>query len=478
MERMANSYFKEIFTKDPTLSPDEVLDCIAPKVNAEMNDSLCKPYSDEEISNALFQIGPLKALGCDGLPTRFFQRNWALLKAEITTAVREFFVSGIMPEGVNDTAIVLIPKVPHPKDLKDFRPISLCNVIYKIVSKCMVNRLRPVLTELISENQSAFIPGRLITDNSIIAFECLHHIQSLNNNAVDLCAYKLDLSKAYDRVDWSFLEKALVKWGFPELWISRVMACVSSVKYSVKFNGKLMEAFSPSRGLRQGDPLSPFLFLFVADALSALLNKAAREDALQGITICRGAPEITHLLFADDSLLFFQASQQQALLVKGVLNTFAAATGQLINPSKCSILFSSQCSAQVIQELKLTLDISQEAFESKYLGLPVPEGRMHKGNFEFTQERLRKILVDWSEQYMSSGSKEILIKAMAQAIPAYVMSIFRLPASVCDDITRMIQQYWGEVENGKKKMAWMSWEKLRLPKSMGGLGFRDMRAFN
>ena len=106
-----------------------------------------------------------------------------------------------MPEGVNDTAIVLILKVPFPKELKDFRPISLCNVIYKIVSKCLVNRLRPMLAELISENQSAFVPGRLISDNSIIAFECLHHIQSLKQTRQAACAYKLDLSKAYDRVD-------------------------------------------------------------------------------------------------------------------------------------------------------------------------------------------------------------------------------------------------------------------------------------
>ena len=187
---------------------------------------------------------------------------------------------------------------------------------------------------------------------------------------------------------------------------------------------------------------------------------------------------ITHLLFADASLLFFHATNQRALLVKGVLNTFATATGQLINPSKCSILFSSQCRQDVIQEVKHTRYITLEVFEPKYLGLPVPEGRMHKGKFETLQERLRKVLVDWSEQYMSSGNKEILIKSVAQAIPAYVMSVFKLPASVCDDLTRMIRQYWWGVENGKKKMAWMSWDKLRLPKPMGGMGFRDMRAFN
>lgn len=168
MERMATSYFKEVYTKDPTLNPDVVLEAIGPKVTGQMNAMLCAPFTEEEVSNALFQIGPLKAPGTDGFPARFYQRNWAALKSEITAVVLEFFVSGSMPEGVNDTAIVLIPKVPHPKELKDFRPISLCNVIYKLVSKCLVNRLRPCLSELISENQSAFIPGRLISDNSIL----------------------------------------------------------------------------------------------------------------------------------------------------------------------------------------------------------------------------------------------------------------------------------------------------------------------
>ena len=184
--------------------------------------------------------------------------------------------------------------------MKDFRPISLCNVVYKIVSKCLVNHLRPHLTELISENQSAFI-RRLISDNSITAFECIHHIQTLKRIS-PLCAYKLDLSKAYDRVDWDFLEGALIKWGFAPEWIYLVMACVKLVKYSVKFNGKLLDSFIPTRGLRQGDPLSPFLFLFVVDALSVLVHKYVAEEGLREVTICRRAPTITHLLFADDSL--------------------------------------------------------------------------------------------------------------------------------------------------------------------------------
>lgn len=131
----------EVFTKDPTLTPDVVLESIEEKVTVEMNNMLCAPFSEKEISDALLQIGPLKAPGTDGFPTRFYQRNWAVVKEEIIAAVLEFFETGVIPEGVNDTAIVLIPKVQFPKELKDFRPISLCNVIYKIVSKCMVNRL-------------------------------------------------------------------------------------------------------------------------------------------------------------------------------------------------------------------------------------------------------------------------------------------------------------------------------------------------
>lgn len=149
---------------------------IQQKVSPYMNEELCKEFSDQEIANAIFQIGPIKASGPDGIPVRFYQRNWGVLKDDIVRAVKDFFLSRIMPEGVNDTAIVLIPKVDQPMKLKDFRPISLCNVLYKVVSKCLVNRLRPLLDELVSQSQSAFVPGRMITDNALLAFECFHFI--------------------------------------------------------------------------------------------------------------------------------------------------------------------------------------------------------------------------------------------------------------------------------------------------------------
>jgi hypothetical protein len=141
-----------------------------------------------EISDALFQIGPLKAPGPDGFPARFYQRNWEVLRGNVIKAVKHFFTTGFMPEGTNDTSIVLIPKIDNPTELKDYRPIGLCNVLYKVVSKCLVNRLRPMLQDIISPTQSAFIPGRLITDNTLMAFECIHSIQTGAAGRRNFCA--------------------------------------------------------------------------------------------------------------------------------------------------------------------------------------------------------------------------------------------------------------------------------------------------
>jgi hypothetical protein len=183
-------------------------------VDDHMNETLCAPFSEKEISDALFQIGPLKAPGPDGFPARFLQRNWDLLRHDVVAAVQRFFAEGSMPEEVNDTTIVLIPKKNDPLEPKDYRPISLCNVIFKVVSKCLVNRLRPLLQDIISPRQTAFIPGRLITDNALVAFECIHAIQTGSVARSKFCAYKLDMAKAYDRVDWRFLE------GFSETGLS------------------------------------------------------------------------------------------------------------------------------------------------------------------------------------------------------------------------------------------------------------------
>ena len=200
-----------------------------------------------------------------------------------------------IPEGWNNTTIVMIPKVENPDKVAQFRPISLCNVVYKVISKVLSSRLKIILPDIISHHQSAFVPGRLITYNILLAYECIHTMKNKKGKR-GLCAVKLDMHKAYDRVEWCFLEKIMIKLGFDQRWVKLVMACVKSVKYRIRFNSVETEMITPTRGLRQGDPLSPYLFLMVAEGLSCMIQGAEERGELEGVRICREAPVVSHLL--------------------------------------------------------------------------------------------------------------------------------------------------------------------------------------
>jgi hypothetical protein len=184
---------------------EELIDLVPVRVTDEMNGVLDQEYNAEDVRAALFQMAPSKAPGIDGFTAGFFQRHWSVLKDDIVPAILGFLNGGELPSGMNDTSITLIPKVHHPQRISQYRPISLCSVLYKVAAKCIANRARGFLGDIIGEEQSAFVPGRLISDNVLIAYESVHAMKKRKKGKNNVCAVKLDMMKSYDRVEWHYL---------------------------------------------------------------------------------------------------------------------------------------------------------------------------------------------------------------------------------------------------------------------------------
>jgi hypothetical protein len=246
----------------------------------------------------------------------------------------------------------------------------------------------------------------------------------------------------------------------------------------VKVNESLTDVILPERGLRQGDPLSPYLFLLCAEGFSALLNHAEEEGRLQGIKVSSNAPSFNHLLFADDSMVLLNANEQSAQHLQEILQLYENCSGQTINMEKSAIMFSQNTPRKTRKRVMRALHITSIAWSERYLGLPVYVGRAWSKSFEYLKERVWKRIQGWKERALSKAGKDVLIKACAQAIPTFAMSCFDLTKTLCDQMSSMICRYWWSHQENENKMHWLSWEKLVKPKKEGGLGFRDLHNFN
>ncbi|KAL4341194.1 hypothetical protein GQ457_08G031170 [Hibiscus cannabinus] len=312
--RIASDYFVSLFSANPPVAAPAFLEHIAPSVTEDMNSGLLATFTAEEVIAAFRDINPRKSPGIDGLPSGFFRQHWDILGEDFVSLCLDLLRGNAYMASVNETVIT--------------------------VSKVLVNRMKAILPHCISHTQAAFVQGCAITDNILVANELVHTLHTSVSRLSQGAVFKLDMEKGFDRVEWPFLKAVMLLLGFALSWVDLIMRCVSSVSSRVRVRGALSVAFRPQRGLRQGDPLSPFLFLFCFEGLSATLTATQHEGHLRGVRASKHGPPVNHLLFVDDSLVFLRNNMSEVQCLKDILSTYSSVSGQKVNFSKSTAYFS------------------------------------------------------------------------------------------------------------------------------------------
>ncbi|XP_062012453.1 uncharacterized protein LOC133728992 [Rosa rugosa] len=275
-----------------------------------------------------------------------------------------------------------------------------------------------------------------------------------------------------------FLRRVMSRFGFAQRWIDLVMQCVTTMRYSFLVRGKPRGCLVPTRGLRQGDSLSPYLFLLGAEGFSVLLQQKQREGFLSNIEVCQDAPSMNHLLFADDSMLYDNAELEDCYQIQEVIETYGRASGQIVNFNKSFVVFNKNVTNYMQGEVADLLGVEVVDSHEKYLDLPTYVGRRKSATFQYIKENLAKKLKNWQGKLLSGAGKDILIRVVAQSLPTYAMSIFQLTKGFCDEMEQMCARFWWGSTNDKRKIHWRSWDFLCNAKEEGGLGFRSLAEFN
>ena len=284
----------------------------------------------------------------------------------------------------------------------------------------------------------------------LAAYETLHTIHTGMKDKKGYMAVKLHMSKAYDWKEWEFLEAMMEQMGFNRRWIDLIM-CVRSVKYSIVVNGIPCGLITPSRGICQGYPISPYFFILCAEALSAMISQANRDGRLMGVPTSRGGLVISHLFFADDRLLFCRSTMTQWNHLSAILHLYKGASRQKMNSNKTAIFFSKNSAVIDKDQIQGVARIPVDQRYDTYLGLPALVGRSRIRAFRSIKDKVWKRLQDWKLTFLSQTGKEIQLKAVVQAIPTYCISVFKLPKTLCTELNSLMMRFfWVHKEKEKK----------------------------
>ncbi|KAK4282627.1 hypothetical protein QN277_013982 [Acacia crassicarpa] len=477
LQELVCTFYKELFTEETQNRRRLMSNNLWPRLDEAELLSLEAPPNDQEIWKGMCAMGPYKASGIDGYPAIFFQRQWNKMKIQVCDAIKRLWAYPEEIGDINSTLLVLIPKTKKPDKIAQFCPISLCSVLYKLSSKTIVSRLKNVMEKIVSPYRVSFVPNRQIQDNIIIVQELIHSMNKMRGRKAYM-AIKIDLIKAYDRVSWQFMRRTLEEIRILEALIRLIMQCVTTSRINVLWNGGKTGEFEHSRGLRQGDPLSPYLFVLAMEKLSHIITTAVNGGIWKPIRVGSGGPKISHLVFADDLMVFMEAKEEQIYTLLKCLKLFEDMSGGKMSVEKTCMFFSKNTPAETMDRITQTSGFKRVKNMGRYLGAMMQHGRVSKTLYEGIIEKVRDRLNNWHQLCLSQARRITLSQSVLASIPFFQMQSYKLPASVCQNMERMQRDFiWGDTENRRKHHA-ISWEIVTSPKADGGLGLKRLEIMN
>ncbi|KAJ1695019.1 hypothetical protein LUZ63_011717 [Rhynchospora breviuscula] len=446
------------------------------KIQTDMHASITRMPDFHEIKQTLFQMGPDKCPGPDGITARFYQQNWQVFGEEMVQQIRKIFVEEVVPEDWLQCAVALIPKIDEPEKPSEYRPISIGNVAYRLLMKLVANRLRPQMRKVIANQLNAFIKGRSITDNVIMVKEALH---SFNKKTFKQKSFllKADVSKAFDKLNWHFLAKAMRHLNVPAKFISIMMSSYQRAQVSININGRGDGFITPTRGLRQGCPMSPYAFIMAMELMSRMLDQAEKEGIIKGVKLAHSGPTITHLLYADDLVLMGNTSRNELENFSGLLRKFGKVSGLLMNPEKSKLWMAKACGQQDMDRTVQIMQAGMAEGGEKYLGIMVDSNRTSVANAKMLMDKMNSKLAGWKSHMLSHAGRLVLIKSVLMSLPVYYMSVECLPKGIIKRMNSLMAKFfWGKMEKNRY-LAPVAWKKVCRPYEEGGLGVKDLQMF-
>lgn len=468
----AVSHFDQQFHQDRDATDFSLLSHIPESITAEENEALGVVPESEEVKRAVFKLSGDSSSGPNGLCGSFFHVCWDIVGVDIINMVQDFFYDNTLPKSVTHSNLVLIPKKANVQTFSDMRPISLSNFVNNILSRIILDRLEGILPRLISSNQSGFVKGRTIIENVLLTQELVTDISKRGKPAN--VVIKLDMAKAYDRVSWFFLMKVLKKMGFDGRFVDMVWRLISNHYYSVLLNGQSYGFFHSTRGVKQGDPLSPALFILSSEVLSRALNSLFDDPYYVGYGMPKWSDNLNHLAYADDTIIFASTQVYSLKKIMTVLQEYEKQSGQMVNKEKSFFYLHQNVAAGISLPVEQCIGMNRGSFPMKYLGSPITHTRKRKEHYAELIDRVKGKLQVWKGKMLSYGGKEVLLKSVLQSIPVYVLSAITPPICVIKELHRIFAKFfWSTKESGRSKH-WSEWVKMCIPKQEGGLGFRSI----